>query len=300
MKTQQQHNIRFTPEIIENLLSHQVVVFGSNTEGRHGKGMALTAKQKFGAIYGVAKGIQGQSYAIITKDLSKGMRSVDLSFIKEQIADLYAYAMINKDKEFLVTKIGCSLAGFTEKEISELFHSFQIPNNVLLPQSFYGLELQKGQLNFEKDIVTGEKGEEFIKEVLIKRGMVFKKYNKDKRFDLEMEYKGESITYEIKTDVYKRDTGNIFIEFECRGVPSGIEVTEADFFVTFFPRLGEIWNIKTSELKKIISENKLKTTSFSGDEGSNTKGYLINKKQYRKMFKFYSSNKLKHPLDYYV
>jgi hypothetical protein len=70
--------------MIDKLNSNQIFVFGSNTQGRHGKGAALTAKNKFGAIYGQAEGLQGQSYAIITKDLTKKNHP---SRTKEQIIE---------------------------------------------------------------------------------------------------------------------------------------------------------------------------------------------------------------------
>ena len=38
--------------MITQLEPNQIFVFGSNTQGRHGKGAALTAKNKFGAVYG--------------------------------------------------------------------------------------------------------------------------------------------------------------------------------------------------------------------------------------------------------
>mgnify|MGYP006877977877 FL=1 len=70
--------------MIDKLNSNQIFVFGSNTQGRHGKGAALTARNKFGAIYGQAEGLQGQSYAIITKDLTK---TTHPSRTKEQIIE---------------------------------------------------------------------------------------------------------------------------------------------------------------------------------------------------------------------
>ena len=60
---------RVTPKVIKGLKENEVFVFGSNKQGRHGKGAALTARTKFGAIYGQARGLQGQSYAIVTKEL---------------------------------------------------------------------------------------------------------------------------------------------------------------------------------------------------------------------------------------
>jgi hypothetical protein len=59
--------MRVTPKHIVKLDKNEVIVFGANVQGRHGKGAALTAKNKFVAIYGQSKGLQGQSYAIVTK-----------------------------------------------------------------------------------------------------------------------------------------------------------------------------------------------------------------------------------------
>ena len=92
---------------------------------------------------------------------------------------------------------------------------------------------------------------------------------------------------EIKTDVFCKphnDTGNIFVEFECRGKESGIMVTEAKWFVTYFKHLNEIWYIKTSELLSLIETSNFRTTQFSGDSGSNTKGYLIPRYAFKEKF----------------
>lgn len=139
----QKYNIRHTVEYlllpveskIEFLQPHQVFVFGSNTEGRHGKGAAKDA-MKFGAVYGQAKGLQGQSYAIVTKDLAKGERSVSLPFIESQITELIQFAQQNPQLEFLVTKFGCSLAGYTVEEIGMLWGNKFVPANIILPTEF--------------------------------------------------------------------------------------------------------------------------------------------------------------------
>jgi hypothetical protein len=109
---------------------------------------------------------------------------------------------------------------------------------------------------------------------------------------MDMPLRGESgykkVSYEIKTDVFCKpylDTGNIFIEFECRGSDSGISVSEADWFVTYFQHFREIWYIKTDKLKKLIINNNFKKTELSGDLNSNTKGYLIPRYQFKKYFK---------------
>lgn len=124
----------YTPEVIESLLPHQIIVFGSNNQGRHGKGLALLCRKKFGAIYGQAKGLQGQCYAIITKDLRIGKRSISLKEIKTQLEEFIIFATLNPDKEFLMTKIGTNHAGYTEQEISNIFSSLNFPHNVRLPK----------------------------------------------------------------------------------------------------------------------------------------------------------------------
>lgn len=132
----------FTPENITSLPPNGVFVFGSNTEGRHGKGAALTAKQKFGAIQGVAEGPQGQSYAIITKDLQAvpQERSVSLGNIRDSIDKFVGYAIANPNLKFYVTKLGSSLAGYSVEEIKEVFfrsnNITRIPDNVILPREY--------------------------------------------------------------------------------------------------------------------------------------------------------------------
>jgi hypothetical protein len=133
--------MQFTPHDINDLFplkSNHILVFSSNTEGRHGKGLALLAKQKAGAKYGQARGMQGQSYAIVTKDLSKGVRSVPLSSIKNELITLYEVAIKNPDLIFFVGKIGCDLAGYTVNEMANIFNSLEStrPQNIILPIEF--------------------------------------------------------------------------------------------------------------------------------------------------------------------
>jgi len=132
----------YTPENITSLKPNEVFVFGSNTEGRHGAGAAKTAMDKFGAKYGQAEGLQGQSYGIITKDLTKGKRSVPLEDIKSSLANLLIYAKNNPSKKFYVTKLGTELAGYKVGEIAQLFkelqfeYSWGVPKNVILPREY--------------------------------------------------------------------------------------------------------------------------------------------------------------------
>lgn len=149
-----------------------------------------------------------------------------------------------------------------------------------------------GQYDFNKDVNTGEDGEAIVRKFLELWQMKFDSDNKDFRYDLKMFYpiNGKFYTYEVKTDVYKKP-GNIVIEFECRGKKSGIAVTEADYFLTYFYNQGEIWNIKTDKLKILIDYLKPEQTKNSGDVGSGTRLYKFKKEDVRKYFKVNYVNK---------
>ena len=130
--------MNFTPDTINKLEDYQLVVVGINTEGRHGKGFAKKCLDKnWGLVYGETSLIQGQCIAIITKNLRglhKGLRSIPLMRIKDQIVAALEYAKQHPEKEILMTKIGTNNAGYTESEISDLFNDLQIPFNVRMPK----------------------------------------------------------------------------------------------------------------------------------------------------------------------
>ena len=127
---------RITPNIIKRLEDNQVFVFGANTQGRHGKGAALVARNKFGAIYGQSTGLQGQSYAIVTKELRKDYDPVTLDEIKQGIDNFIIFTKENTHLTFYVVELGCNLAYFTVEEIAPLFKSATRLKNVYLPQRF--------------------------------------------------------------------------------------------------------------------------------------------------------------------
>ena len=128
----------YTPENITSLIPNEIFVFGSNARGIHGKGAALTAKEKFGAIQRQAEGLQGQSYAIITKKDVKVEKSSTLQEIGKGIQDMLLFAKENPNLKFYVTKIGTENAGYSIPEIKGLFEKLRnyIPNNVILPKEF--------------------------------------------------------------------------------------------------------------------------------------------------------------------
>ena len=117
---------RTTPEFITELQPNEIFVFGSNLKGMHGGGAAYIAYRKFGAIMGQGVGLQGQSYAIPT--MQGGVET-----IKPYVDEFIAFAKENKNLTFLVTRIGCGIAGFTDDEISPLFEKAHDVENIVLP-----------------------------------------------------------------------------------------------------------------------------------------------------------------------
>lgn len=113
-------------------MSKIIFVFGSNLAGRHGKGAALTARQEWGAEYGVGIGRTGDSYAIPTK----GYRLEVLPYfiIKQHVDDFILYAYNHPELEFFVTRVGCGLAGYKDHEIAPLFKN--APTNCTLPKGW--------------------------------------------------------------------------------------------------------------------------------------------------------------------
>ena len=139
---------------IAQLEPHQIFVFGANPEFRHGAGAAKAALA-FGAKYGSGRGIVGQTYGLVTKNLTAnfyeketgityrryGERSVSPEQIKTNIAELYACARANPHLDFLITyqylpNQKRSLNGYNSQETLEMFTSMPVPDNVLFHDSY--------------------------------------------------------------------------------------------------------------------------------------------------------------------
>jgi hypothetical protein len=125
--------MKYTDNYINELKANEIFVFGSNLKGVHGAGAAKLAREKFGAQMGVGIGITGQCYAIPTKD--EMIWTLPLTRIEEYVIDFLEYAKENSDKTFLVTQIGCGLAGYTPEDIAPMFKNH--PNNVIIPKEFH-------------------------------------------------------------------------------------------------------------------------------------------------------------------
>jgi hypothetical protein len=120
---------RTTPERITSLLPNEIFVFGSNLRGMHGGGAAYIAYRNFGAIMGQGVGLQGQSYAIPT--MQGGVET-----IKPYVDEFIEFAKQHQNFTFLVTRIGCGIAGFTDDEISPLFNEAHDISNIILPSGW--------------------------------------------------------------------------------------------------------------------------------------------------------------------
>ena len=121
---------RVTPKFVTELKKNEVFVFGSNLKGMHLGGAARIAADKFGAVWGQGVGMQGQSYAIPT--MQGGVET-----IKPYVDEFISYAKEHTEYQFLVTEIGCGIAGFTVEEIAPLFKNAMEINNVSLPERFW-------------------------------------------------------------------------------------------------------------------------------------------------------------------
>lgn len=129
--------------------------------------------------------------------------------------------------------------------------------------------------NFEKDLELGKRKERELADLLIKRGKVHQiKFNDDYRFDLRV-YTSElkSYTIELKTDMTYERTGNIGVESACRGKPSGINTTEADYWV--FALKEDFFLIPTPTLKRLINNDLFDSIARGGDPGSDTVMFLF-------------------------
>ena len=124
------NNKRFTPDRVERLSNCEIFVFGSNIEGEHMGGAARFACEKFGAEWGVGVGRTGQTYAIPTMH-----GGVDV--IKPYVDEFVEYAKAHPELKFLVTRVGCGIAGFRDKDIAPLFAECVALENVFLPETFW-------------------------------------------------------------------------------------------------------------------------------------------------------------------
>ena len=131
------YKCKVTSSHIEYLGHNEIFVFGSNLAGIHGNGAARLAHKKFGAIRGNGVGIQGKSYAIPTKN--EQLKPLSLDTISWYVNGFIEYAVNHDNLEFLVTRIGCGLAGYKDTDIAPLFRDCVNLENVSLPQEWLNI-----------------------------------------------------------------------------------------------------------------------------------------------------------------
>ena len=112
-----------------------IFVFGSNLRGRHGCCAAKYALDYKGALWGKGEGLQGNSYAIPTKD--KQIKTLPLYAVEFYVNRFIAFAKLRPDLIFQLSAIGCGAAGFHPNQVAPLF--VDAPINVLLPDPAYDL-----------------------------------------------------------------------------------------------------------------------------------------------------------------
>ena len=123
------YNREYTPNMISALKENEIFVFGSNLGGMHGGGAARAAYNRFGAVWGQGVGLQGQSYAIPT--MQGGVET-----IKPYVDEFIEFAQAHTELKFLVTRIGCGIAGFRDEQIAPLFAAAIDQDNIILPREF--------------------------------------------------------------------------------------------------------------------------------------------------------------------
>lgn len=123
------YNRAYTPDRISELKDNEIFVFGSNLAGHHGGGAARLAYNRFGAVWGQGVGLQGHAYAIPT--MQGGVET-----IKPYVDEFILFAEQHPEYKFLVTRIGCGIAGFRDEEIAPLFAAALDVENVILPREF--------------------------------------------------------------------------------------------------------------------------------------------------------------------
>ena len=135
----------FTPDYIDTLLPKQIFVFGSNALGYHTGGASGTARKKFGAVWGQAEGLQGQCYAIPV-DYGKNIRKD--GEVRAAVGRFVTFAKEHPDLFFLVTRVGCGIAGYHDEEMAQFFIDALELKNVSLPKSFVDV-LGGGEVKYD-------------------------------------------------------------------------------------------------------------------------------------------------------
>jgi len=129
--------MRVTDNYITVLKANEIFVFGSNLAGIHGAGAAKMAHELFGAKWGIGYGLEGQSFALPTKD--RQIETLTLTQIKHFVDQFIKFAKRKPQLTFLVTEVGCKLAGYEPHQIAPLFKDAVEVENIHLPERFWNV-----------------------------------------------------------------------------------------------------------------------------------------------------------------
>ena len=153
------YNRKYTPEYITELAINEIFVFGSNLDGMHGGGAARVACKHFGAVWGQGTGLQGQSYAIPT--MQGGPETIE-PYVEEFIR----FAKEHRELDFLVTRIGCGIAGFKDEDIAPLFSDALEEKNIILPKKFVEIIAKEKEKDKKKESETKVVNNAYMNKVL--------------------------------------------------------------------------------------------------------------------------------------
>lgn len=104
---------------------------------------------------------------------------------------------------------------------------------------------------FNRDLKFGQAGEELVIQSFESHGWTAVERTNHARYDFEMHHEdGRMMLVEVKREPSALRWGNVYVEFECRGKPSGISISEADVYV--FVIGGKLLSIYKRELLELM------------------------------------------------
>jgi len=107
------------------------------------------------------------------------------------------------------------------------------------------------------------------------------KYNNDFKYDLKIgQVKEKQLaeilndkTIEVKYDLKALETGNVYVEYQSRGKPSGISTSEAEYYCFAFG--GTYHLIATIDLKRRCRKYLETSRDKKGGDSNTSKGILL-------------------------
>lgn len=132
--------------------------------------------------------------------------------------------------------------------------------------------------SFEQDLQQAANTEEQVAQWFADEGHEVIELNNDYRYDIKVKLKtGAVVLIEVKEDFMCKRTGNVAVEFQCRGKPSGIETSLSDYYIykVHTPDDTELLAISKRKLINLVDTEQYHSIKVGGDSGSETKMYLF-------------------------